>query len=507
MARQAPIPAEIVDPLASGAPDRHPGAIDIRPIGYILGYALGVLGLIMLVPMLLDLMSGSANWTAFLASAAATSLTGTLLALACHSRRVESLSVRQAFLLTTSIWTMIPLFGAIPFMIGAPHAGFTDAYFEAVSGITTTGSSVFTGLDHLPQGVLLWRGTLNWLGGLGISFIAMIFLPMMRVGGMQFFMTEGFDTMGKILPRARDIARALLIFYILLTLACILTYYAFGMTPLDAVVNSFATVATGGFSTSDASFGKYAGPAEYAGAVFMILSAMPYIRFVQMIRGQARPMLLDKQVRAFLRWIAIAVGIVVVYRMATGTGRLEPVFRTTLFNLVSIFTGTGFSTSNVAGWGDFALVVAFVVGLIGGCSSSSSGAFTVFRTIILGKAIVAQIQKVHSPNRLAPIRYDGVVVETDVINQVVMYITGYILTIMVGAILISLTGADIESSLLGVWTSIGNIGYVFGAMTEPTGTMVAFSAFAKWVMITAMLLGRLGLLAVFVVLMPRFWRA
>ncbi|TMV67223.1 TrkH family potassium uptake protein, partial [Thioclava sp. BHET1] len=188
--------------------------IDIRPVGYILGYMLAVLGLIMLVPMLLDRLSGDANWTAFLESALFTTLTGILLALSCHSSRVSSLSARQAFLLTTSIWTLVPLFGAIPFMVGAPYAHFTDAYFEAVSGITTTGSSVFTGLDHLPPGILLWRGTLNWLGGLGISFIAMIFLPMMRVGGMQFFMTEGFDTMGKILPRARDIARALLIFYI-----------------------------------------------------------------------------------------------------------------------------------------------------------------------------------------------------------------------------------------------------------------------------------------------------
>ncbi len=480
--------------------------IDIRPVAHILGYLLLALGLAMLAPALLDLSNGDPNWTAFLKAGVATALTGGLTALACHNVEVHALTVRQAFLLTTSTWTLLPLFGALPFIIGAPGAGFTDAYFEAVSGITTTGSSVFTGLDHLPSGVLLWRGTLNWLGGLGISFVAMIFLPMMRVGGMQFFMTEGFDTMGKILPRARDIARALLVFYCLLTAACITTYMIFGMTLLDAVVNSFATVATGGFSTSDLSFGKYAGPAEYAGAVFMILSSLPYIRFVQMIRGQARPMLRDPQARAFLRWITISVGIVVVYRLATSADHFEPVLRTTLFNLVSIFTGTGFGSANVANWGDFAVVVAFAVGLVGGCSSSSSGAFTVFRTLILGQAIKAQIQKVHSPNRLAPIRYDGVVVAEDVVNQVVMYITGYIVTIMVCAILITLTGADIESSLLAVWTSIGNIGYVFGTMTEPTGTMVAFAPFAKWVMIAAMLLGRLGMLAVFVVLMPRFWR-
>ena len=483
--------------------------LDLRPVGYILGLLMAALGVAMLPPLLLDLVDGDPNWHAFIESAAVTGLAGATVALACRSGHDagDGFSVREAFLLTTGIWVFAPVFGALPFMIGAPNADFTNAYFEAVSGITTTGSSVFPGLDHLPPGVLLWRGILNWLGGLGIAFVAMIFLPVMRVGGMQFFRTEGFDTLGKVLPRANDIARRLLAFYLLLTLACILTYRVFGMTPLDAVVNAFATVATGGFSTSDASFAKYAGPAEYAGSLFMILSALPYIRFVQMMSGSHRPLLRDPQVRTFLRWLAIAVAIVIAYRLATSSDPVEPVVRQTLFNITSIFTGTGFGSANVAHWGPFAVVVSFAVGLIGGCSSSSSGAFSVFRTQIVGAAIRAQIQKVHSPSRLAVIRYDGRVVEDEVLNPLIMYLTGYIVTIMVLSILITLTGVDLESALMAVWTSIGNIGYVFGAATARTGTMVDFDTTAKWLMVLAMLMGRLGMVAVFVLLLPRFWRA
>ncbi|WP_233193012.1 TrkH family potassium uptake protein [Acidimangrovimonas sediminis] len=492
----------------TGHQARRKALIDLRPVGFVLGLLLTALGAAMLAPLAVDLWDGSRNWQAFFEAAVFTSLTGAMISVACRSGldSDDEFTVREAFLLTTGIWVFAPVFGALPFITGAPHAGFTDAYFEAVSGITTTGSSVFPHLDLLPPGVLLWRGILNWLGGLGIAFVAMIFLPVMRVGGMKFFRTEGFDTMGKVLPRATDIAQRLLAFYVLLTLACIVTYVLFGMTLFDGVVNAFATVATGGFSTSDASFGKYAGPAEYAGAFFMILSALPYIRFVQMMGGAYRPMLRDPQVHAFLRWVTIAVGITVLYRVLTSNAPIETIVRQSLFNIVSIFTGTGFSSADVNSWGPFAVVVALAVGLIGGCSSSSSGAFSVFRTQILFAAIRAQISKVHSPSRMMVVRYDGVVLDAEVMNPLIMYLTGYLVTIMILSIGVSLTGVDIESALMAVWTSIGNIGYVFGSATQPTGTMVDFDDTAKWLMIIAMLMGRLGMVAGYVLLLPRFWR-
>ena len=480
--------------------------LDLRPVGYVVGLMLSVLGALMLLPMALDALMGDSNWPAFLESALMTGLAGGLMALACQNGLGRSIQVRQAFLLTVGIWAFLPLFGALPFMLGAPGLGFTDAYFEGVSGITTTGSTMIAGLDALPAGMNLWRGMLNWLGGLGIAFIAMIFLPVMRVGGMQFFRTEGFDTLGKILPRASDIAVSLVFVYAGLTLACAMTYLALGVEPLDAVVNAMATIATGGFSPTDQSFSKYPGAPEYAGAVFMILGSLPYVRYVQMVTGGHRAFWSDPQVRAYLRWIAYAVLAVTCWRVATSDDGLEPAFRGTLFNIVSIFSGTGFFSGSFGGWGPFAMVVALIVGVIGGCSSSSSGALSVFRVQVMGQAILSRIRLLHAPHRIAPVKYDGRSVDEDAMNALVMYVYGYVLTIGVLSVAMTLTGVDMESALFGIWTSIGNIGYGYGPMLARNGTFMDFPEAAKWIMILAMLMGRLALLAIFVVLLPRFWR-
>jgi trk system potassium uptake protein len=245
--------------------------VDFRPVAYVIGRILIVLAILMLAPAVIDWRAGLENGAAFAASAAITGVIGGALTLSTGNALGKSLDTRQAYLLTAGIWVLVPLFGAMPFYFGAPGLGLNNAYFEAVSGITTTGATVIVGLDSLPAGMNLWRGMLNWLGGLGIAFIAMIFLPLMRVGGMQFFRTEGFDTFGKALPRATDIARHLLYVYCLLTMLIIVVYAAIGMTALDAVVNGFATVATGGFSPADISFSKYPGAGEYFGALFMAL--------------------------------------------------------------------------------------------------------------------------------------------------------------------------------------------------------------------------------------------
>ena len=480
---------------------------DLRPVGFVVGLIVAVLGLTMLAPLLLDLVAGNGNADAFAKSAFICLLVGGLVAIASQNGTGRAISVRAAFLLTLGIWVFVPLFGSLPFQIGAPGLSLTDAYFEAVSGITTTGSRVILGLDTMPAGMNLWRGMLNWLGGLGIAFIAMIFLPVMRVGGMQFFRTEGFDTLGKVLPRATDIARNLMLVYVLLTVACMTTYAALGMSPLDAVVNAMATIATGGFSPSDASFNKYRGAAEYAGALFMILGSLPYIRYAQILSGSARPLLLDPQVRAYLRWIAIAVGAVTLWHVVLNDAEFEPTLREALFNLASIFSGTGFFSGTFAAWGGFALIVALIVGFIGGCSASSSGALTVFRVQIALRAIAAQIRLIHSPHRISDIRYDGRRVDDEVMNQVVMYVYSYIFTVGVMCVLVTLTGVDLVSALFAVWTSIGNIGYGIGPMVAPTGTFIEFPTAAKWLLIITMLMGRIALLAFLVIVLPRFWRA
>ena len=271
--------------------------LDLRPVGYVIGLLVATLGLTMVPPLFVDLAEGRGQWPVFAISAILTFLCGALVALACSNGAREGLTLQQTFILTSSVWLVLPLFGAMPFVLGATDARFVDAFFEAMSGMTTTGSTVFTGLDDLPKGLLLWRGTLQWLGGVGIIVVAMVFLPELRVGGMQIFKSEAFETMGKILPRASAIASQISIIYVGLTVACMACYLVLGMNAFDATVHALTTVSTGGFANYDASFDQFAGPIEYVAVVFMVLAALPFVRYVQLLNGTAQPLWRDTQVR------------------------------------------------------------------------------------------------------------------------------------------------------------------------------------------------------------------
>jgi trk system potassium uptake protein TrkH len=480
--------------------------VDFRPVAYVIGRILIVLAILMLAPAIIDWRAGLANGYDFLASAALTGVVGAALTLSTGNALGHGLDTRQAYLLTAAIWFLVPFFGALPFWIGAPGLSLQYAYFEAVSGITTTGATVIYGLDDLPAGMNLWRGILHWVGGLGIAFIAMIFLPLMRVGGMQFFRTEGFDTFGKALPRATDIARQLLLVYVGLTVACVTVYAAIGMTAFDAVVNGFSTVATGGFSPSDVSFNKYLGAGEYFGSLFMVLASLPYIRYVQLVNGHATPLWQDSQVRAYLRWLAYAVISVTIWRVWDTGDPLEPTFRQVLFNLSSIMSSTGFFSGSFPTWGGFMLVVAFVIGIIGACSGSTAAGLSVFRTQLIVAVLKRDIRRIGNPSTVDPIRYEGRTVEEDVLNALILFVSSFILILGVMSVAMTLLGVDTVSALFAVWTTLGNVGYGFGPLVERTGTFIDFPPGAIAIMSLCMILGRLGLLAILVMVLPSFWR-
>ncbi len=221
---------------------------DLRPVGYVLGLLVLSLGVTMLIPLAADVWAGNGHWGAFAQAAAVTFITGLLMTLACANGVSQGLSIQQTFFLTTGVWLILPLFGALPFVFGEPGARVVDAVFEAMSGMTTTGSTVFTDLDTLPIGVNLWRGLMQWFGGIGIIVVAMVFLPELRVGGMQIFRSEAFDTMGKILPRAGEIASRITVIYVALTLACALAYLALGLSPFDATMHALTTLSTSNWS-------------------------------------------------------------------------------------------------------------------------------------------------------------------------------------------------------------------------------------------------------------------
>lgn len=476
------------------------------PVANIIGRLVVALGAAMGLPMLVDMGRGDPNWLAFLECGALCMVLGGIVATATNRTRA-GLDVRQAFVVTAGLWLVLPLAGAMPFMLGAPRAGFTDAVFEAMSGMTTTGTTAFPVLEGLPHGTHLWRAMLQWMGGLGIIVVAMLFLPVMKVGGMQFFRTEAFDTMGKVLPRAGEIAREIMLVYIAMTAACAVVFVLLGMTGFDAVIHALSACSTGGFSNYDASFGTYPGAPQVAASVFMVLAALPFIRMVQLLRGTARPLFQDVQVRAYLRWLGYAILAILIYRLTQGApDPWDEVLRNTVFNTVSVATGTGFAAGDLAAWGHFPFALIIVIGLVGGCTGSTACAIKVFRFLVLFRGIRAQVRRMHSPHRVITMKLQGRSLEPEVVNSVMAFFTMFILTFGLLIVGLALTGVHPRTALTGAWTSIANIGPVWGPEISANGAVDQLPAAAKWLMLFGMYLGRLELLTVLVLFLPRFWR-
>ncbi|PWL36615.1 TrkH family potassium uptake protein [Marivita sp. XM-24bin2] len=480
---------------------------DIRPVAYVIGLLVAVLGVTMLLPMLVDLAEGRGEWHVFLQSAVLTMFSGGLIALASANGVKEGLSIQQTFLLTTGVWVALPIFGAIPFVLGATEARFVDAFFEAMSGLTTTGSTVFSGLDDLPKGILLWRGLLQWLGGIGIVVVAMVFLPELRVGGMQIFRSESFDTMGKILPRATEISASLSTIYIAITIACATSYYVVGMNFFDATVHALTTVSTGGFSNYDASFGTFQGPAEYVASIFMIAAALPFVRFVQMTKGNTGVLWKDSQIRAFMATIAVLVLVTAFTLTQIFPHHPEQAFREALFNIVSIMTGTGYASVDYMGWGPFLISVFFFIGLIGGCAGSTSCSIKIFRYQLLFASIKVQLRKIRSPHGVFLPRYAGRPVGDDVLNSVISFFVFFVISLGVLSVALGMTGLDLITSVSGAASALANIGPGLGPEIGPAGNFAGLNDTAKWMLAIGMLLGRLELLAVYAIFTVSFWRA
>lgn len=480
--------------------------VDLRPVGYVIGLLSAVLGATMVLPMAVDFAAGDAHWRAFLQSAIVTCVTGGLVAVACANGMSDRISLQQTFLLATGVWVAMPLFGALPFAFGATDARPVDAVFEAMSGITTTGATVFTGLEHLPRGLLLWRSMLQWFGGIGIIVFAMVFLPELRVGGMQIFRSEAFETGGKVLPRAAEIAARIGVIYVALTIACSVAFAAVGMGGFHAVNHALTTVSTGGFATSDASFAIYQGAPEYLASVFMVLASLPFVRYVQMLAGTVGPLLRDAQVRAFLWTIAVLVAVIAAYRVIVNDDDLEHALREALFNVTSVITGTGFASVDYQLWGPFPVVLFFFIGLIGGCAGSTCCSVKIFRYQLLAAVIRAQIRRIHSPNGLFEPRYAGQAVSEEVLFSVMAFLGVFVVTLGLTAVALSMTGLDFVTSISGAATAIANVGPGLGDIIGPAGNFAPINDTAKWILTFAMLLGRLELLVVLVLFLPRFWR-
>jgi trk system potassium uptake protein TrkH len=346
---------------------------------------------------------------------------------------------------------------------------------------------------------------LQWIGGLGIVIVAMIFLPALGSGGMQLFRSEAFDTLGKILPRAGQIAYSLTGIYLALSLLCFLGYILTGMATFDSAVHAMTTVSTGGMANYDSSFFHYGAGPHYVAVLFMVLASLPFVRFVQLTAGSARPLVRDSQVRAFLL-VILAVAAILTVWLAARAGPSEQAFREVLFNVVSVITGTGYASADYNAWGPFAATTFFGLGLIGGCSGSTTCSVKVFRYQLLFSAISAEVKLLHSPNCVAAPRYEGRPVSDAVMNSVMAFFMLFYLTLAITTVILVLIGLEPVAAISGAASALANVGPGLGEEIGPAGNFAGLPDAAKWVLAAAMLVGRLELMSVFVLFTAAFWR-
>ncbi|MEX2454450.1 MAG: TrkH family potassium uptake protein [Rhodospirillaceae bacterium] len=480
---------------------------NFRPVFYIIGILLTTLSAAMCAPLVADLVVGHPDWSVFAGSAALTAFTGITLLLATRAPP-ERLNIRQAFVLTTASWLAMTLFAALPFAFADLELSFTDAFFEAMSGLTTTGSTVIANLDTAPSGILLWRAILQWLGGIGIIVMSVAILPVLKIGGMQLFRTESSDRSEKVLPRIAQIASGIGFTYLGMTALCAVLLWAVGLKGFDAIAHAMTTVATGGFSTRDASVGAFLNPvAEVVITVFMVLGALPFVLYLQALRGRPMSLFRDTQVRWFLAIVATSILAVAVAHHLNNDIGIGRALRESAFNTVSVMTGTGFSSVNYAGWGAFATGVFFFIMFIGGCAGSTTCSIKVFRYQVLYETATAQMKRLIRPHGVFVPKFNGQPISDEVQTSVMSFFFLFIVTFMALAMALHFIGLDFLTALSGAATAICNVGPALGNIIGPTGNFSALPDAAKWVLSAGMLLGRLELFTVLVLFAPWFWRS
>ncbi|MGZ8410679.1 MAG: TrkH family potassium uptake protein [Hyphomicrobium sp.] len=480
--------------------------MDFRPIFLIVGILLTTLAVGMGLPAMLDAYYRHPDWEVFAVSGGVTAFVGIAMILTCRIEHIR-ISVRQAFVMTTLSWLAIAIFGALPFAFSELSLSYTDAFFETMSGVTTTGATVITGLDHAPPGILLWRALLQWLGGLGIIVMTIAVLPMLRVGGMQMFRVETFETGEKVMPRAAQISAALTIIYIVLTGTWALALSVAGMNGLDAVVHAMTTLATGGFSTHDASIGHFdSALIEGIVTVGMILGSLPFVLYLRVVQGQGGDLVRDSQVHWFLAILALAIALTTWMLWSRSGLTPAAAFHVAVFNVTSIITGTGYVTTGDWAWGSFVESIFFYTMFIGGCTGSTTCGIKIFRFQVLYAATVTQFHHLLRPHGVFIPYYNNRPIPDDVITSVLSFFFLYGVCFAALAIGLGMLGLDFITAVSGAATAISNVGPGLGPVIGPESTFQTLPDAAKWLLSAGMLLGRLELFTVLMLFTPFLWR-
>ena len=479
--------------------------IKLKPILFVVGLVLSNMVFFMYIPTLTALLTGSGGFVEFASSVAITHVIASFC-LAIGRSKEFNLKVREMFIITTVAWLIASAFAALPFVL-ITHISFTDAYFETMSGVTTTGSTVLSGLDGMAPAILLWRSILQWLGGIGFIVMGVAILPFLNVGGMRLFQTESSDWSAKSSPKIRNMASSILVIYLILTAICALCYWFTGMTIFESINHAMTTLSTGGYSTSDSSMNRFTDAAHWVGVIFMFLGGLPFLLLIRAAKDiDWRTVTTDAQVRGFTKIILFSAALTSLWLIVTKGYSVLDATRVSLFNVVSVITTTGFGLDDFTTWGSFTSVIFTALLFIGGCSGSTSGGAKIFRFQIAFALLNKQIKQLIHPSGTFIQRYSGKPVNEDIVRSVVAFAITYILTILALAMILGAIGLDVTTSLTGAITAVANVGPGMGNQIGPTGNFSALPDIAKWALSLGMLMGRLEILTVLVLFYPRLWR-
>ncbi len=477
-----------------------------KTVFFVVGVLLIILGAFMLIPFFIQIIYDEKS-SAFLSSASITAFIGILLVLT-NLEENRKLNLQQAFLLTTLSWLSIAIFGCLPFLLSEPKLSLINAFFESMSGITTTGSTIIIDFENTPKSIFLWRAILQWLGGVGIIVMAITVLPFLNVGGMQLFKVEGSDTTEKILPKAREVTLIISAIYLVLTFFCGAAYWVAGMNIFDSVAHSMTTIATGGFSTYSDSIGHFQNPRiEITSIIFIILGSLPFIAYLKFLKGERKVFFKDVQIKGLIYILIFSVLLMCLYLIVSNKelNFLENL-RISAFNVVSVLSGTGYVTSNFSSWGKFPLIFFLFLMFLGGCAGSTTCGIKIFRFQILASFIINQIKKLVYPHGIFPMKYNKEKINNKFIYSIITFIFLYFFIFFILAMLLSLNGLDFITAISGSASAISNVGPGLGDVIGPNGNFSNLPSFSKLSLSFGMLLGRLELFAVLVLFFPSFWK-
>lgn len=478
-------------------------------VAYVNGILLLILSSIELMTGFIGLLSDIGSAREFIGAGLLAGFIGGMLALCNFRGPQHHFGIHSGYFLTVTSWLTISLFSTLPLYFAIEGISFTDAFFETVSAISTTGSTVLTGLDHLPRDILFWRSVLQWMGGIGIIVMAMAILPLLRVGGMSLFKSESSDISGKVSPRMPQFLKMTIFAYVGLTLSCTILLYFAGMPMFDALNHAMTTIATGGFSTHDSSAGYFdSASIEFILTVFMLAGALPLIIYSDLIFSSKKNFSLSRysQVFTFLGIWLIAVIAMTLWNCIHNHMLPAPSLRVSSFNVTSVLTDTGFATTDFGQWGSFSDGLVFFLFFVGGCAGSTSGAIKIFRWQILFKGLYANMLRTLSPHRVVSVHYAGMVVEESILHGVRNFLFLYLLTFALFSLILMGFGADFITSTSGVAQAMANAGPGLGPVIGPASNFSTLPSGAKWALCAAMMLGRLELYTIYVLFLPAFWR-